>query len=191
MKISSDQGVMVRIESISPDTASELLAKSDRYVSEILGMNHDKISHFIGLMVGKGGRWYPTMSAIWIDPDGQLRDGFHRLQAAVTLGCEIEVLVARGATYTPERMSEVERNIRVEQQVNPQFELRPSVPGSLNELVITTEALRAQLGWVGRLAVRLMQGKKCRLKVWAARRIIGMMRLPLRTGWPRESEKGH
>lgn len=89
----NEYGAWLAIETISSEMAWELLKDSDLSPGGILGMDQDKVHHFMDLMLGKGGRWYPTMSAIWIDPDGKLRDGFHRLLASANLGCTIDVLV--------------------------------------------------------------------------------------------------
>lgn len=189
MQTATEHGVTIRIESISSVMASELLSKSHSSVSEILAMDSNKIAHFMSVMCGKGGGWYPTMSTIWIGRDGKLRDGFHRLQAVASLGCTIEVLVARGADYTPEHTKAVERVIEVAREDNPQFELRRTVPGSVSEVLRNYEESEARESWAENLAVRLLGGKKRRLKGVAVRLLVGMMRLSLCTGRARGVRK--
>lgn len=108
MQVGNDQGVMVKIESISPDAARELLARLDMAPA---GIDQDKVRHFIDVIMSTSaeqGRWRPTLSTIWIDPDGTLRDGVHRLLACAITGEGVDVLVCRGAEWTAVRQLQVD-----------------------------------------------------------------------------------
>lgn len=82
------------IEEISPKEASRMLMKTHTRLTVDF-----KVDYLVECM--EEG-WRPTMGALWIDPDGTVQDGKHRLLACIIAGVSFKAIVFRGNTWDPE-----------------------------------------------------------------------------------------
>jgi hypothetical protein len=76
-------------ETITPEIAREMLATVQRPPA----IDKKVVSHYAAAM--KAGGWLSNGQAIKIDRNGQLIDGYHRLQACIEAGVPFRTLVAR------------------------------------------------------------------------------------------------
>lgn len=80
----------IKIETITPDSASEILGRNDR--------NRAHSAHQVKMLANeiKNGRWRLNGDTIKIGSTGQLIDGQHRLMAVIDSGIAIQSLIVRG-----------------------------------------------------------------------------------------------
>ncbi|WP_306913364.1 MULTISPECIES: hypothetical protein [unclassified Arthrobacter] len=118
-----EQNVLIQFETITPADARKLLFGGN-YAKERAAQPFDraKLHHFVDMLTpGKSDWvWRPTVAAIWIDPDGKLRDGLHRLYACALTGQEIDVLVCRQVEWTSDRQLKAEDLLQGNSDMTPE-----------------------------------------------------------------------